>query len=396
MDRAKTNIGFLGPQKYMEKAIGGLRENYNVTELHPNGWEEDEIAKVVQVCKEKNIEVVCGFAQKDALHHVLINVSLGNVTVSKIALLYCMNKYLMRTCESNPFWFDYIDPAKETEEEIIGKIREWPFMLKISSLTLGKFIFKVENREDLKRRLIEYNEAEDMQKEISLQNEKIFEGIERKDLPPIIPPLIAEHMVDVNNFIEFCYDGYVTIDGKVRHYAMTEEVYFDNHQAIGYLTPPVNLSAKNASQIEAYMDDFMSRIVSIGFRNQFFNIEFWVEKGNEDNIILVEINPRASYPFQYNIMFAFGNSLYSDNFELARDGTEPVTTPWTKWKSGEINCYTMNSLITTKESGKVEDILDYDYIKHLETVEKLLVGYTRRKNEIIKESDVTATGVPTS
>mgnify|MGYP005639270529 FL=1 len=135
MESNKPKYGFLNPQPYMEQAIVRMNETMTVEVLKPQTWDDDEIDSIVSVCKEKGIKSVGGFAQKDAFHHILINEKLGNVVPSRLAFFYCMNKYLMRTLESDAFYFDAIDPLNETDDEIVNKIKEWPFMLKNTSLS---------------------------------------------------------------------------------------------------------------------------------------------------------------------------------------------------------------------------------------------------------------------
>jgi hypothetical protein len=385
----KPVVGFLGPQAYMEKAFPELEKKFEIHRLHPKGWEKEEIDKCVAECKAKGIEAVGGFAQKDAFHHILINDALGNKTIQRLAFLYCMNKYLMRKLETKPFWFDFVDPDKETDEEIVAKIKEWPFMLKNTSLSLGRGIFRTKTPEELVATLKEYRADKALQDEINYQNKKIMEGIDPKVLPPNIPPFIAEHMVDMMKLTEYCYEGYVTAEGKIVHYGFTEEVYFANHQGLGYMTPPLNFPAKKAHLVEAYVDDYMGKLAKLGYLNQFFNIECWI--GPEDEIYLTEINPRAAHSYHYNYLHCFGCSLFGDNWELARDGTEPKTTPWQRWKEGHVDEYTLIILITGKETGKVSEILDYEYIDHLENKENILVRHCKKKGDTITE--VTAAGV---
>ena len=74
-----------------------------------------------------------------------------------MAFLYCMNKYLMRKLESFPLWFDWVDPAKETDDQIIAKIKEWPFMLKNTSLSLGRGIFRIKSPDQLRQVWCKYH-----------------------------------------------------------------------------------------------------------------------------------------------------------------------------------------------------------------------------------------------
>ncbi len=389
---SKPNIGFLGPQPYMQKAIDDMRNRLTVHELNPKTWENEEMDAIAQVCRDKQITSVAGFAQKDAFHHILINERLGNTVPSRLAFLYCMNKYLMRTLEADPFWFDYVDPMNESDEEIIAKITEWPFMLKNTSLSLGRGIFKIKNEDELRAVLKDYRADTELQALIEFQNEQYMIGMPKSELPPVIPPFIAEHMVDMNVAIEYCYEGYITADGEIVHYALTEEVYFSNHQALGYVTPPISIDSDMANKIEAWVDDYMGRFAKLGYVGQFFNLEFWIMP--DGTIALTEINPRAAHSYHYNYQYSFGNSLYEDNLTLAAGGKRlDGKTPWQKWRDGDDFVYTLIVLITANETGKVSDILNYDYVRQLEEDEGILIRHTRQKDDVLTDNDMTAAGV---
>lgn len=386
------HIGFLGPQPYMQRAIDDMKQRLVVHELHPRTYKDEEMDAIANECRAKGITAVAGFAQKDAFQHILINERLGNTVPSRLAFLYCMNKYLMRTLEANPFWFDAIDPLNESDEEIIAKISEWPFMLKNTSLSLGRGIFKIKDEAELCAVLKSYREDKALQAEIAFQNEQYMRGIPAADLPPVIPPFIAEHMVDMNVAIEYCYEGYITAEGEIVHYALTEEVYFSNHQALGYVTPPISIDSDMANKIEAWVDDYMGRFAELGYVGQFFNLEFWIMP--DGTIALTEINPRAAHSYHYNYWYSFGNSLYEDNLKLAAGGKRLTSkTPWEKWRDGDDFVYTLIILITANQTGKVSDILDYDYVRHLENEDGILIRHTRQENDVLTESDMTAAGV---
>lgn len=388
----KISVGFLSPQPYMAEAIEKMASTWEIHTIEPLGWEEEQVEKTVAECQSKGIESVGGFAQKDAFNHILINEKLGNAVPSRLAFFYCMNKYLMRTLESNPFFFAPVDPLAESDEEIIAKIPddEWPFMLKNTSLSLGRGIFKVKNPEELREVLASYRKDTDLQEMIAGQYKHYLKGIDPDKVPKVAPPFIAEHMVDMNKAIEYCYEGYITQEGEVVHYALTEEVYFSNHQALGYVTPPVSIDASMADKIEAWVDDYMGKFSDLGYRNQFFNLEFWIFPDGE--IRLTEINPRAAHSYHYNYLYSCNNSLYGDNFELARGGKPEQDTAWKKWRRGEDFKFTLIILITGKEPGLVSDILDYDYVEELER-EGILIRHTRQREDVLTAKDMTAAGV---
>ncbi len=387
----KMGIGFLGPQPYMAAALDELREKYDVHVLNPSGWSDEEMDAVAAECREKGIEVVAGYAQKDAFHHILINERLGNPVMRRKAFVYCMNKYLMRTQEANPFWFIPIDPIAETDEEIIAKVDEWPFMLKNTSLSLGRGIYKIKDEDALRRVLADYRADTALQERIAADVAAFSKDME-DDLPEVMPPFVGEHLVDMNSCIEYCYEGYITADGEIVHYALTEEVYFADHAALGYITPPISISTDKIAEIEAWVEDYMGRLRDLGYLNQFFNLEFWILA--DGTIALTEINPRAAHSYHYNYQFSFGDSLYGDNLELARYGKKlPGKTPWSKWRDGETQQYTLIALITSNETGKVSDILDYEYVAKLENEEGVLIRHVRQPDDVLDDADMTAAGV---
>jgi len=390
MGDKKVAVGFLGPQEYMKPAIEYLKQHFEVHILNPIGWEDDEINQIVEHCKKNNIKCVGGFSQKDAFHHILINEKLGNAVPSKLAFLYCMNKYLMRSLEKDPFWFDWVDPITETEDAIVGKIKEWPFMLKNTSLSLGRGIFKIDNEKELREQVRAYKADVNLQNLIASNNASYSKGLNKEKIPKIVPPFIAEHLVDMTKLVEYCYEGYITPDGKIIHYALTEEIYFMNHQALGYLTPPLNLPNSKAKLVENWVNTYMGRLVELGYLNQFFNLEFW--RDDNDTIYLTEINPRAAHSYHYNYVFSFNNSLFGDNFKLAMGEIPKDVTPWEKWVKNEPHNYTLIVLITGKQVAGVSDILDYNYVDHLENNEKLLIRHNRKRDDKLTQNDMTAAG----
>ncbi|NRA55889.1 MAG: hypothetical protein HRU23_17260 [Gammaproteobacteria bacterium] len=390
---SKKHIGFLSPQPYMASGIKEMEQDFNVHALDVKSLHPDDIQAVVNQCKALGISAVAGYAQKDAFPHILINEQLGNDVPSRLAFFYCMNKYLMRTLESNAFFFAPVDPLTETDDEILAKIPddEWPFMLKNTSLSLGRGIFKIASPDELRATLKAYREDAALQELIAGQYKSYLSGVDPTTIPAVAPPFIAEHMVDMNSAIEYCLEGYITGDGKIVNYALTEEVYFSNHQALGYVTPPISINANMATKIEQWVEDYMGRLAHLGYRNQFFNLEFWIMP--DGTINLTEINPRAAHTFHYNYLYSCNNSLYGDNLLLA-GGEEPsANNPWQKWRSGKQLRYTLIVLITGKETGTVSNILDYDYIAHLEHQEGILIRHNRQKDDVLTDDDMTVAGV---
>ncbi|MBK1728539.1 ATP-grasp domain-containing protein [Halorhodospira halophila] len=386
-------FGVINPQPYMEPALAELEQHFGVERIYPKGWGAREIEATARHCHEQGVVAVAGFAQKDAFHHLLINERLGNPVPSRVAFFYCMNKYLMRTLERDPFFYAPVDPLQESDDQIAARVpaHEWPFMLKNTSLSLGRGIFRIASVDELQRVLADYRQDHELQRALARQYAAYLDGVPPQQVPALAPPFIAEHLVDINRATEYCYEGYITNDGEVVHYGLTEEVYFSNHQALGYLTPPVSISRDMADTIEAWVSAYMRRLADLGYRNQFFNLEFWVMP--DGALHLTEINPRAAHTYHYNYRYSFGNSLYADNLLLAAGEQPARPTPWDRWRAGGSYRYTLIVLITARESGRVDEILDYDYVDALEAEQGVLVRHVRRRDEVIDESELSAAGV---
>ena len=386
-------VGFLNPQPYMQPAIERLGTALEVHPIEAHTWQSHEMDRIADDCRRRGIRAVAGFAQKDAFQHILVNERLGNPVPSRVAFFHCMNKYLMRTLEPDPFFFAPVDPLVDSDDEVLARIpdQEWPFMLKNTSLSLGRGIFKIGDADKLRHVLAAYRDDWELQNLLASQNAAYLEGVDPEGLPAHAPPFLAEHYVDNNEATEYCYEGYVTAEGEVVHYGLTEEIYFSDHQALGYLTPPVSIDATVAARIEAWVEDYMRALVDLGYRAQFFNLEFWITP--DGSIRLTEINPRAAHSYHYNYWYCYGSSLYGDNLVLAAGGHPGEATPWHCWRNGERGQYTLIVLITGKEPGRVADILDYDYVAQLERDENVLIRHTKGPDDVLWAGDLTAAGV---
>lgn len=58
--------------------------------------------------------------------------------------------------------------------------------------------------------LAEYRADAPLIEEIDYLNHCLTRDIPKEDLPEKIPPFIAEHLVDINTTIEYCYEGTTT------------------------------------------------------------------------------------------------------------------------------------------------------------------------------------------
>lgn len=206
-----------------------------------------------------------------------------------------------------------------------------------------------------------------------------------------VPPFIGEHMVDMNRgWIEYCYEGCVDETGNLTHYGLTEEVYFQNHVGLAYVTPPMNYPVERVAALEQYLGGYMAGLIEKGYLKQFFNIEFWALAGGEGGeFCFCEINPRCAHSYHFGYKFAYGTSLYGDNFNLVLKNEAPDHTPWKEWKAGraKISC---EVLINAKTAAPVTEILDYDYVEFLDRNEADKIRYIKPRDYVLSDEDANS------
>ncbi|CAE7027425.1 unnamed protein product [Symbiodinium sp. CCMP2456] len=351
--KARPRLGLLPPQLYMLPELQELTRNYSLVPvcIQEGDWSEDSIKSWAEKLRKEGVTAVVGFAQKDAWHHCLLNRALGSDSISPLAYLMSMNKFMQRaSVDLTPgFWFMSVNPDVEKDNStLISKVptEQWPCMLKNTSLSLGAGVFKCEDEQRMAEILDAYRENEALRTSIANTTLAITSRLSEAERalsaemcggPP--PPFLAEHLIDMNaGWVEYCYEGLVDSSGTLVHYGLTEEVYFEDHTGLAYITPPMNLHPKQIPKTKQFLEKFMGKLIEAGYRRQFCNVEFWVSGGKEEDrepkMVLCEINPRCAHTFHYGYKFSVGSNLYRDNFELVLHDTLPSATPLSEWESG--------------------------------------------------------------
>ena len=154
-----------------------------------------------------------------------------------------------------------VTPETETNEEIAAKVpaNEWPIMLKNTSLSLGKGVFRVKTKEKLFEILDEYRASTELQAAIKATNDGItawFSDEDQKNLQErlggFVPPFLFEHCVNLDDgWVEYCYEGCINEQGKLTHYGFTEELYDSEHAGIAYVTPPMTYKRPPSTAADA-------------------------------------------------------------------------------------------------------------------------------------------------
>merc|ERR1719440_967333 len=128
-------LGLLNPQKYMTKFLEELKPKYDVVHLTdiddgskgPGSIIDSSrpsIDRVLSTCKAEGLPVVVGLSQKDSWQHSILNRELGHCSISSLAYLIAMNKYMQRVLEEEAkpvkgtFFFAPVTPESETNDGI--------------------------------------------------------------------------------------------------------------------------------------------------------------------------------------------------------------------------------------------------------------------------------------
>merc|ERR1719353_1746670 len=237
----------------------------------------EAIGKVLATVKEAKLPCVVGLAQKDSWQDSILNRELGHPSISSLAYLIAMNKYMQRVLEEEAkatkgtFFFAPVTPETETNEEIAAKVpaNEWPIMLKNTSLSLGKGVFRVKTPEKLFEILDEYRANKELQAAIKATNDGItdwFSATDSKNLKEmgLVPPFLFEHCVNLDDgWVEYCYEGAIQSNGTLTHYGFTEELYDSEHAGIAYVTPPMSYKEEKIPELETYLKGYMAGLIKL-------------------------------------------------------------------------------------------------------------------------------------
>jgi hypothetical protein len=416
----RPKIGLLNPQKYMAKYLKEIEDKYDMTYITdiddgskgPGSIIDSSrgsIDRVLAQCKAESLPCVVGLSQKDSWQHSILNRELGHTSISSLAYLIAMNKYMQRVLEEEAkpvkgtFFFAPVTPETESNEEIAAKIpeNEWPIMLKNTSLSLGRGVFRVKNKEKLFAILDEYRANTELQAAIKATNDGITEWFSEDDhaklkaLGNLVPPFLLEHCVNLDDgWVEYCYEGCVQEDGTLHHYGFTEELYDSEHAGIGYIHPPFSYKREKIPELEAYLKGYMVHLVERGYLKQFFNVEIWGlnKKDGGIDFCFCEINPRCAHAYHIPYQIAYGTNLWSSNFDLVLENKAPADCPWNHWKQGDFKVAVQILInVMGSEGKKVSEVLDYKYVDHWEQNNLVeLVRHTKQRDYVLTADDAEA------
>lgn len=409
----KKKIGILNPRPYMSKYIEELKSSFDIFIITCDDNETNtrqHIEELKEFCHTNELSAVLGMTRKDAWRHSLINRALGVKSISSIAYLISTNKYMQRVIEQKmpymedrEFFIAPVTPESETNEEILAKIpaNEWPIMLKNTSLSNGHGVFLCKTPEKVCKILDEYRQNEKLQCAIKHSNDTIMEWFDDDDkniladnYGAIIPPFLLERYIDRNDgWVQYCIEGCVNDDGSLVMYGLTEELYSTDHVGLAYVTPPMSFARTNMPLLEDYVREYMDILIKQGYVKHFFNVKVWGKEhgGNNGNLEFAwcRINPHCVHSYHIPYQFAYKTSLWGDNINLVLNNSFPPLSPWDKYMIGDYSV-SLQILISVMgcEGKKVHEILDYDFVDHIENQQKVnLIRHTKDRDYVITSDD---------
>ena len=145
----KTKILLLNVEQYYKKALIDLKTKYDFEFYEMENPSKEEFEKVKEYMKKNNFKYCYSPIELNQLYLLLINENHIVEQTTPLALLYGCNKYLSRSIAKDDLWFDYLDPKTESDEEMLKKVKEYPFILKMTNSCADNGVFKIKSKDQL-------------------------------------------------------------------------------------------------------------------------------------------------------------------------------------------------------------------------------------------------------
>ena len=327
---------------YFDEMVYGA-EWYYEKQFDPNKL-ETIIAEVRRVFKEN--EDIVGVYHKYEIESLIIAAVLEEMNKTDIkhpsfeSIFISHNKYYSRMNESNPIRFTYIDIDDENWEQCVPS---FPFYFKPVYMTGSVHQYIITSIEQL-RSIVEI-----LKKQLSyIQQTYIYLAKKYLDLNKY--PMAHRNLMLCEEIIEgrdeLCWEGWVDNEGNVYNYCFTDEISKD-----GIFTDwimPSRHSKQCLAKANAICEEYLKRA---NFKNSFCNFDLWV--GENDEIQMIECNPRLAYSFDFQYRMAFGKDILNSAIQLSM-GKNVTERPYDMEKFK----YCDNVFITTKQNGSVSELFD--------------------------------------
>ena len=372
-------------------------------EIYPIASTNKETLKdCLQYVQSQGKHCVLSLTEETVLAQGFVNESLGYPCPSVLSTVYCLNKLLTRSFINDFKWFSGFN-LDDDIEEIVQKVVAYPCMLKPTMLYQGIGSYHCNDEAALRSNWQNVKANLQICTQVLEKHRELFSlltSIGQSDLADKCTQYMVEEFIETqgSETYQYCMEAYVTKDGRVIPYALVEELLFKNGMNLVDVTPPYHFDG-DFQPFEDYIIKIGQRLYSLGFRNQFFNIEFW--RFSDGSFRLIEINPRNSFTYWYIFKSLSDNDLFHDVADLFLHNKLPTNSPLmeSKWQwsitQGKGIKYAASVSLTTLAPGKRSDLFNYDYLKKL-SEDGVRVHYVDSEDSIITDSDITMNGASTA
>lgn len=313
------------------------------------------IEKAVKKCIKNNIDIDGVFIKYDIeaiITTAILEMYQLNVKIPNFESTFLLhNKYYSRTKEINPIKFTYIDIFDDNWEK---KIFSYPFYLKPTDLQISIHQYVINSKEEMERVL------EILRIELPKLN-KEYKYIYHNYLDTKKYPLAIKHIVIIeeiiNNSSQINWEGYSDSEGNIYTFSFIDEIFADREKHIfSDFVMKSKQSKENLKRIEKVCFNYLK---NTNFKNGFANIELWIN--NNNNIRIIECNPRCAYPYYYQYLISYNIDLYNSVINISMGKT-------LKYIPNDNNfiMYSTSTVLATKFNGKVNKLIKIEEVNKLD------------------------------
>lgn len=234
------------------------------------------------------------------------------------------------------------------------KIFSYPFYLKPTDLQISIHQYVINSKEEMERVL------EILRIELPKLN-KEYKYIYHNYLDTKKYPLAIKHIVIIeeiiNNSSQINWEGYSDSEGNIYTFSFIDEIFADREKHIfSDFVMKSKQSKENLKRIEKVCFNYLK---NTNFKNGFANIELWIN--NNNNIRIIECNPRCAYPYYYQYLISYNIDLYNSVINISMGKT-------LKYIPNDNNfiMYSTSTVLATKFNGKVNKLIKIEEVNKLD------------------------------
>lgn len=308
------------------------------------------VRRMLRKIKQLNIEAVLSTDEYlGAAIAAVVAKQAGLPGTDPAFILRAQHKYYSRLIQQKhcPEASVYCDLVPQRIPKSFKPALSFPFFVKPVKGTFSLFVKKVNNLKELKQHM-NFNWYERLLlKTITRPFNQLLK--DHTALNKSANYFVAEELIEG---IQVTVDGFVQ-NGEVRICGIVDSVMFPGTNIFERFEYPSRLSHQVQERMNATVEQLMT---GIGFKHAQFNVELFYNEA-QDEIHIIEINPRLSYQFSDLYENVDGTSTYQILLDLAQ-GRVPEFS-----KDSGIFNYTASFVLRTFEGKELDRIPEAHHIK---------------------------------